>query len=281
MIENLALRYNDTVGEEIAGLLSKLPHLSRLVVDGSINTEIAPFFSFGRHANSLRSFMYSCSIIQEIDCKDISNTLVAEMPNLTSLRLNLAMTTLLNFSDFQLMTIKELDICCRRLDGCLTLSQNVLSVTKLKLSTQTGSAEEIATVLNNFTNLNSLELDFFRNHDILFNATLMEALVGLNSLKYFSFFGAYYSKEKYTINEGEKSALVKVLVALKNVEKIKIEFCQQSYYDDDLVTAVNNLTVKRPQQNIQLIIPDDDFDNDLNDLYDTNYRENYSDGYSD
>ncbi|RWS26114.1 hypothetical protein B4U80_13009 [Leptotrombidium deliense] len=287
MIQNLTLRYNENVGEGIACLLSKLPQLNTLLVNGSVNNAIAPFFSFGRNATNLRSFTCECYTVQEINCKDISNTLVAEMPNLTSLHLNLASTTLLNFSDLQLMSITELELCCSRMEGCLTLPQNVVSVTKLILNTETSSAEEIAAVLVNFTNLITLELDFFRNHDIRFNATLVEVLVGLNSLKYFSFFDAFYSKEKYyTLNNGEKSALVEVLVALKNVDKIKIEFCQQSYEDDDLVTAVNNLVAKRPQQNIQLIIPDNDFDlNDClsensNSLYgfDSDY-DDYGDGY--
>ncbi|RWS19398.1 hypothetical protein B4U80_14442, partial [Leptotrombidium deliense] len=242
-----------TVGEEITSLLSKLPQLETLFVHGFVNTKIAPFFSFGRHATNLRSFTWESNYEQKINCQHISSILVAEISNLISLHLNLPSATLQNFSDLQLMSIKELQLNCSRFEGCLTVPQNV-SVTKLILSTEESSAEEVGAVLANFTNLKTLVLDVSCNDDIRFNATLIEALVGLNSLKYFFIFDYYYSKEKYyTLNDGEKSALVEALEALKNVDIIEIEFLG-GVYVDDLVTAVNNLTAKRPQQNIQLII---------------------------
>ncbi|RWS21869.1 hypothetical protein B4U80_11752 [Leptotrombidium deliense] len=262
IIKNLKLGYMENCGEKIAGLLSQFPQLITLKVRGSVYTSVAPFVSVGQCASNLRSFTCVCYAAQVINCKDISNTWVAEMPNLTSLHLNLYSTILLNFSDLQLMTITELELCCSSLEGCLTLPQNV-SVTKLILNTETNSSEEIGAVLVNFTNLKSLELDFSLNHDIRFNATLLEALVSLNSLKYFSFCDTYYSKTKYyTLNDGEKSALVEALVALINVHKIEIYFCRRSAVDDDLITAIKNLTAKRPQQKIQLIITDNFYPKD-------------------
>ncbi|RWS19870.1 hypothetical protein B4U80_12199, partial [Leptotrombidium deliense] len=166
MIQNLSLSYLETVDEGIARLLSKLPELSTLSVEGSVNTAIAPFFCFGRNATNLRTLTCECYSVEEINSKDISNTLVAEMPNLTALHIILPFATLHNFSDLQMMSIKELELYCSRLEGCLTLPQNVMSVTNLIFNTATNSTEEIAAVLVNFMNLKTLELSFSLNDDM-------------------------------------------------------------------------------------------------------------------